>query len=48
MLRRDISMLALGLLLAAQLSFASYGVRVVRGIASLTHSQLSFVAHAGR
>jgi hypothetical protein len=44
---RDLTIVAIGIFLALQVSFATYGVRLVRGIASVTHAELSLVGGAG-
>ena len=47
-LNGDLTILAIGLLLVLQATFASYGVSVVRDIANTTHTQLAAVAKATR
>lgn len=43
-----LSLLAIAALLVLQTSLASYGVSIVRDIATTTHERLAAVAHAGR
>lgn len=45
---RDLTVLAIGLLLAVQATIASYGVSVVRDLADTTHTRLATVARAAR